>query len=97
MALGGHRVSTYEVNTVGRRVLHDSTFRDLLRTNPAVALSELDLTEGERDALLAGDVAELYRQGAHEYLLLNIARYGALGLSPKVFSERIRAAGSGPA
>ena len=85
-------MSTYGVNTVGRRVLHDPEFRELLRRDPETALAELDLTESERGALVAGDVAELYRQGAHEYLLLNIARYGALGLNPKVFSDRIRGA-----
>jgi hypothetical protein len=86
-------VSLYEVNLVGRRVLHDEEFRALLLADPERALSEFDLAEQERDALHRGDVATLYQLGAHEYLLLNIARYGALGLDMKVFSERIRAAG----
>jgi Aromatic-ring-opening dioxygenase LigAB, LigA subunit len=93
VALGGIGVSIYDVNLVGRRVLHDEAFRKRLQTDPESALAELDLTEQERDALLAGDVGRLYHLGAHEYLLLNVARYRALGLDPKVFSERIRAAG----
>jgi hypothetical protein len=85
-------VSLYGVNLVGRRVLHDEAFRDRLLADPAAALAELDLTDEERTALLAGDVAALYALGAHEYLLLNIARHGALGLDFPTFSARIRGA-----
>ncbi len=86
-------MSTYGVNSVGRRVVHDPAFRELLRADPEAALDELELTDEERAALMAGDVTTLYRLGAHEYLLVSIALHGALGLDPKLFSERIRAAG----
>jgi hypothetical protein len=85
-------MSIYEVNLVGRMVLHDPEFRERLRSDPAGALSELDLTEEERDAILAGEVGRLYQLGAHEYLLMNLARYGVLGLDPATFSDRMRGA-----
>lgn len=86
-------MSLYAVNLVGRRVLHDPPFRERLLADPEGALAELDLTGEELDALIAGDVGTLYHLGAHEYLLMNIARYGALGLDMKIFSERMRATG----
>jgi hypothetical protein len=85
-------MSIYEVNLVGRRVLHDPEFREQLRTNPESALSGLELADEERDALLAGEVGRLYALGAHEYLLMNLARYGVLGLDAVTFSDRIRGA-----
>lgn len=87
-------MSVYAINLVGRRVLHEPAFREQLSTNPEAALDGLELASEERDALLAGDVARLYEIGAHEYLLMNLARYEVLGLDAKTFSARMRSASS---
>jgi hypothetical protein len=85
-------MSIYAVNLAGRRALKDPAFRAKLTSDPRSALGELDLTDDERAALLAGDVAALYEMGAHEYLLMGLARCGVLGLDPPTFGERIRQA-----
>lgn len=85
-------MSVYAVNLVGRRTLKDAEFRQRLLDDPEAALGELDLSEGEREALLAGDVARLYEMGAHEYLLMGLGRCGVLGLDMPTYSERIRKA-----
>ena len=85
-------MSVYGVNSVGRAVLHDHPFRTALGEDPASALAPYDLTREEHAALLAGDVGTLYALGAHEYLLMNLARFGSLGLDPGTFSARMRAA-----
>ena len=86
-------MNTYEVNDVARRTLHEPEFRERLRDDPAGALAGLELRDEERQLLLAGEVGRLYELGAHEFLLMNFARFGVLGLDRQTFSERMRAAG----
>jgi hypothetical protein len=52
----------------------------------------LALTDEERAALLAGDVAWLYERGAHPFLLAYLTRWELFGLTVPLYSERIRAA-----
>ena len=89
-------MSTYGVNELCYRALHDDQFLERLRAHPEQALEESDLTSEEREWMRHGDVAALYLSGAHEYLLLNLARMELFGLSvPDEFSRRIRAANNG--
>lgn len=85
-------MSVYAVNLVGRRTLRDPDFARRLSEDPAPALEQFDLEQEERDALLAGDVAALYAMGAHEYLLMGLARREVLGLDMPTYSDRIRTA-----
>ena len=85
-------MSSYGINKAGWLVVHDPGFRAEILDNPELALNRVDLDDDERAMLLAGDVAGLYRRGAHEFLLFNLARAGALGLSVPVFVQRIRTA-----
>ncbi|MBN9494968.1 hypothetical protein J0H33_16720 [bacterium] len=85
-------MSIYAVNLIGRRTLRDEEFRQRLLDDPEAALAELDLDDAEREALLAGDVVRLYEMGAHEYLLMTLARFGVLGLDLQTYNERIRRA-----
>jgi predicted nuclease with RNAse H fold len=85
-------VSAYAVNLVGRKTLRDAEFSRRLGEDPELALEQFDLTPEERVALLAGDVATLYSLGAHEYLLMGLARREVLGLDMPTFSDRIRTA-----
>jgi hypothetical protein len=85
-------MSIYAVNLVARRTVKDPMFREALQRDPRAALAGFDLREGEREALLDGDVAALYEMGAHEYLLMGLGRCGVLGLDMTTFSERIKRA-----
>ncbi len=85
-------MSVYAVNKLCRDALHDRTFREALRTDPAAAISPLDLSEDERKALLTGDVAWLFEHGCHPFLLAYLTRWDLFGLTVPVYSERIRKA-----
>ena len=71
---------------------HDPTTREALRTDPRRELDRRPLSPDERDELLRGDVAALYRRGAHPVLLVRLAQAGLLGLDPELYAFRIRAA-----
>jgi hypothetical protein len=82
-------VSIYAVHSVCRRALKDEQFRAALAQDPEAALSGFDLDPGERDALLKGDVAALYAQGAHEYVLMWLGRAEVFGLTVPGYMQRI--------
>ena len=84
-------MSVYAVNKLCRDALHDLAFREALKRDPAAAITPLDLTAEERDALLAGDVARLYEWGCHPFLLAYLTRWDLFGLTVPVYSERIHA------
>jgi hypothetical protein len=70
---------------------NDLDFREQLRTDPAAALATLPLTDRERQALLSGDVAELYRMGAHTFLMSRIPRFNALGgMTRAEYQQRLK-------
>ncbi len=85
-------MSIYEVNKLCRRALHEEPFRAALQRDPAAALAPLRLTEEERSALLAGDVAKLYELGANAFLLSYLTRWDLFGLTVDVYGARMRAA-----
>ena len=67
------------------RTLGDAEFRDQLRTSPDTALGRFDLTDAEREAILAGNATELLDFGVDKRLVQllppDIYRLGAR-LSP---------------
>jgi Aromatic-ring-opening dioxygenase LigAB, LigA subunit len=85
-------MSIYAVNRVCRDALHDAAFRAALQKDPGAALKDRDLTDAERTALLAGDVATLYRMGAAAFLLCYLTRWSLFGLTVPVYSTRMRSA-----
>jgi hypothetical protein len=85
-------MSIYAVNKLCRDALHDLAFREALQRDPQSAIAPLALTNDERTALLAGDVAWLYEHGAHPFLLTYLTRWDLFGLSVARYSERIRTA-----
>ena len=85
-------MSLYGVHKLCRQALHDKAFRDSLTRDPQAAMAPLDLTDTERSALLAGDVAALYEMGANGYLLGYLTRWELFGLSVPLYSERMRMA-----
>ena len=84
-------MSIYAVNHLCREVLRDHAFRAAMKADPAKALAPLDLTDAERNALIAGDVGELYRLGANGFLMGYLARYEVCGLNIGNYNERMRA------
>jgi hypothetical protein len=85
-------MSIFAVNRLCRQALHDPAFREALVRDPNTAIAPLGLSDEERAALLAGDVAWLYERGAHPFLLALLTRWDLFGLTVHSYSERIRAA-----
>jgi hypothetical protein len=72
-------MSLYGIHKTLYLLQNDLDFRELLRTDPSAALADMPLTDAERRALLEGDMAALYRMGAHTFLMSRIPRFNALG------------------
>ena len=85
-------MSVYAVNYLCREVLRDHAFRAAMMSDPAAAIANYDLCEAERTALLAGDVAALYRMGVNAFLMGYLPRFEVCGLTMPVYNERIRSA-----
>jgi Aromatic-ring-opening dioxygenase LigAB, LigA subunit len=85
-------MSVYAVNKICRDALHDLAFRQAVKSDPAAAIAARDLSDEERGALLAGDVAWLYEHGCHPFLMSYLTRWELFGLKPIVYTERIQAA-----
>ena len=83
-------MSLYGVHKLLHRAQVDLDFRERLRTDPAEVLAEVSLTDDERAALLAGDVATLARAGVHTFLLSRIARFRLFGLDRDEYIRRMR-------
>jgi hypothetical protein len=85
-------MSVYAVNHLCRELLRDHAFRAAMKADPGKALQGKSLTGPERDALLAGDVATLYRMGVNSFLMGYLCRFEVCGLTLPVYNERIRSA-----
>jgi hypothetical protein len=84
-------MSVYVVNYLCRELLRDHEFRAAMKADPAAAIARYDLTAEEREALLAGDVARLYRLGVNAFRWAT-CRASRCGLTMPIYSERIRSA-----
>jgi hypothetical protein len=85
-------MSVLAVNRLLRALLHDREFRARMKQDPAAALATRDLTEAERQALLAGDVVALYNMGVNAFLMGYLPRFEICGLDLATYNERIRTA-----
>jgi hypothetical protein len=85
-------MSVYAIDKLCRDALYDLDFREALKRDPAAAIGSRELSEAERDALLAGDVARLYEWGCHPFLLAYLTRWNLFGITPVLYNRRIRAA-----
>lgn len=83
-------MSVLEINRLCREVLRDHEFRKAMQTDPERAIARYRLTEEEKRALLAGDVATLHRMGVNDFLMGYLARFNVCGLNIQMYSERIR-------
>ena len=87
-------MNVYLIHKLCRRVLHDRDFRKSILDDPKAVVSSLPFSEDERAALLAGDVARLYREGASAFLLLILCRFEVFGLRLPIFNRRMRTGSS---
>jgi hypothetical protein len=62
-----------------------------MRTDPRKAVAGLPLTDREREALIAGEVGELYAMGANAFLLGYLLRFELLGLTLDSYRAKLRA------
>jgi len=85
-------MSVFAVNHLCRELLRDHAFRAAMKADPAAALAPLELTKAERAAILAGDVATLYRMGVNSFLMGYLCRFEVCGLTLDVYNNRIRSA-----
>jgi Aromatic-ring-opening dioxygenase LigAB, LigA subunit len=85
-------MSIYAVNYLCRETLRDHAFREAMRADPRKAVAGLALTEREREALIAGEVGELYAMGANAFLLGYLLRFELLGLTVDSYRAKLRAA-----
>ena len=84
-------MSLYGIHKTLYLLQNDLDFRERLRTEPEAALATLPLSDKERQALLINDVAELYRMGAHTFLMSRLPRFNAFGgLTRAQYQERLR-------
>lgn len=84
-------MSIYAVNRMCHQLMHDKNWRHAMQTGPERAIATLELTDEEREAVLAGDVGKLYLLGANAFLLGYLTRFQVLGLALPVYNERMRA------
>lgn len=85
-------MSLYEVARLCRAVNTDQDLVAALLADPVAAVAPYDLTEWERETLLAGDVAALHRHGVHGLLLSYLSHEPVLGLDVATYSSRMREA-----
>jgi hypothetical protein len=84
-------MSIYAVNRMCHQLMHDKNHRYAMQNYPEQVVARLDLTDEERQAVLAGDVGKLFMLGANAFLLGYLTRFEVLGLSLSVYNERMRA------
>jgi hypothetical protein len=85
-------MSLYGIHKALYLVQNDLAFRERMRTDPEGALSGLPLSDTERQALAAGDVATLYRLGTHTFLMSRLPRFNVpAGLTRAEYQRRLAA------
>ncbi|MFI5666310.1 hypothetical protein [Streptomyces sp. NPDC051704] len=85
-------MSVHAIDRLCYDIAHEPGTLERLRADPRRELAGRPLTADERDELLRGDVAALYRRGVHPVLLVRLAAFRVLGLDPALYAARIRAA-----
>jgi hypothetical protein len=90
-------MSVYAVNKVCRRLVHEPELRAALAASRESAESALraarpSLSDGEIEALLAGDVGALSLAGCNHFLMSQLGRFELFGLDLKEEAARVRAA-----
>jgi hypothetical protein len=95
--MGNRVMSLYQLNKIMYLLEVDANFLAKMKSDPAGAIANFDLTEAERAAVLKGDVGTLYLMGVNMFMLDSIARHELLGVDRNSYLAQIRAAAAGNA
>ncbi|MDB5572209.1 MAG: aromatic-ring-opening dioxygenase LigAB, LigA subunit [Hyphomicrobiales bacterium] len=85
-------MSVYGVHKFLRTCQHDRAFRALALEDPEAALARMPLSDDEKAAMRAGDVAWLYEHGVHAFLLSFFTRWTLFGVTNDLYTQRIHQA-----
>jgi hypothetical protein len=87
-------MSTYGVEKVCWRIVHEPDLREALDIDPEPVLRAADppLTDEEIQAVIDGDVGRLSKMGVNHFLLHQLGRWNVRGLDLPTYAERIRRA-----
>jgi hypothetical protein len=85
-------MSLYQLNKIMYLLEVDADFLAGMRADAARAVKDIELTEEERAALLAGDVGKLYLMGVNMFMLDSIARHELFGVNRESYLAQVRAA-----
>ena len=85
-------MSLYQLNKIMYLLDIDAAFLATMKSDPAGAIANFELTDQERATVLAGDVGKLYLMGVNMFILDSIARHELLGVNRNSYLAQIRAA-----
>ena len=83
-------MSLYQVDKLLFQLFNDLDLQREYKQDPAAVLQRYDLQRNELEALREVNAGELYRMGAHSFLLWQFARM--MELSPAVYFKQVRGA-----
>jgi hypothetical protein len=83
-------VSLYQVDKLLFQLFNDLDLQQQYKQNSIAVLQRYDLQDNELKALREVNAGELYRMGAHSFLLWQFARM--MDLSPAVYFKQVRGA-----
>jgi len=81
-------VSLYQVDKLLFQLFNDLELQEKYKQDAAAVLQHYDLQDAELKALREVNAGELYRMGAHTFLLWQFARM--MGLKPAVYFRQVR-------
>ena len=83
-------MSLYQVDKLLFTLFNDLELQEKYKRNADEVLKRYDLQETERKAIREVDAGELYRMGAHTFLLWQFARM--MDLKPAIYFKQVRGA-----
>jgi hypothetical protein len=85
-------MSLYQLNKIMYLLEVDANFLARMKSDPADAIKDMELTEDERAAVLSGNVGKLYLMGVNMFILDSIARHELFGIDRNRYLAQVRAA-----
>jgi hypothetical protein len=72
-------VSRYAINTLLYQLKKDRDLRARFIKNPGAAIADVDLTDAERAAFVAGDMKRINELGGYLHLVMSVPKIGTHG------------------
>ncbi len=83
-------MSIFLLNKILYLTDNDPEFRKRMRENAEEVVRSFPLAGDELEALITGDVSELYQMGVHTFFLNHLPRYELFGVNRENYLDRIR-------